>query len=238
MAYIDGSVAVAQRHRKVRQFRRATLVAAVLAGLGLIIATGLTFTAETGTTSTSISPGAGNFADVYAATSGGAIPASFSGGEASDITWSRGATGAGNSAAQIASWTPVVGNVNGVTTAGDIALIDGTGIPTTSNIFITVTLVNAAALSGNYSYLNIPIVVYKWTDGSTNTWGAASAADSGPTITTQYLSLSNGYLTYVVDGDAAYEIAIGAGGSMYTISTLSDATHTLSPQFLVTTIPA
>ncbi|MBM4436437.1 MAG: hypothetical protein FJ029_04200 [Actinobacteria bacterium] len=88
----------------------------------------------------------------------------------------------------------------------------------------------------------IPIKVYQKEDAAGSAWAAATDI-SGTAFATSYLTLTNGFVSYLVNGGGAttkdyYGVTIGTGGNFYTVATTSDSTHSLSPQFLVTVTSA
>lgn len=213
------------RTQGVRRFRKMAMMAAALAGVGLLAATGFAFLQTNGSATTSIQAGgisgaANEFADVVTS---GAPPTAFTNWAASN-----------SSTAQAAVWQPVVGQVVPVKTPGDVGIIDATG--TTGNVLVTLVLSNAASLSADYSYVNLPIVLKQCTLVSTTcTWNAVTAdANSQPIGDSgvEYLTLSNGYLSFLVAGGSYYEVTIPTGGSFYTISTGASG-GTLSPSYLI-----
>lgn len=211
------------RAQAAKRFRKMALVTAAVLGAGLVAATGFAFLSTNGATSTQITAaGVGSnyeFAGVYTSNSG--LPTTVS-------NWVYGGNGF-----QTASWTPTVGQVGSVTQGGDLAMIDATG--TTGNVLVTLVLSNAASLDNDYSYLNLPIGVSKCTSpsGTTCSWGVITTDANGDTIGNggvSYLTLTNGELTFLLPGNAYYELTIPTGGSFYTISSNSSD---LSPSYLI-----
>jgi hypothetical protein len=117
--------------------------------------------------------------------------------------------------------------VTEVSTAGDVAVVDGTAGPT----LITVALTNAAAMASAYTYVNIPIEIYSCSLGSGTTCAMASDTTKHPE---EYLSFSNASLTFQVNGGSGdyYEVVVPTGGSMYVYSTSGGNTD-LAANFLV-----
>jgi hypothetical protein len=211
----------------VRRLQRLRRTVATVLGVGaalLVAGAGFAFLNTNGTATTAVTAGGtaqGNFADVYTASP--------------PVAW---ALAGGTGSPQSAQWTPVLNSVSTVTQAGDLAIVDATG--TSGNILVTVALTNPAALSGDYAYMNLPIVVKACTlSGSTCTWQDATDANGNAigASAPQYLTLTNGYLTFLLQGGTGkyYEIEIATGGSFFTISTTAGS---LSPAFLVTTAAA
>lgn len=125
------------------------------------------------------------------------------------------------------SWNVTTDAVGRVDTAGDLFVIGGTGF--TGDLSATLYLNNAAQLTKAYSYLNLAIVVYKFTDSA---WVAA-AGMTGANYTT-YLTLTNGYVSFALPGLAAtttkYSIGIDAG-SFYCVNAIPGSPGTLTPAF-------
>jgi hypothetical protein len=213
--------ATGTRAQAAKRFRKMALVTTALVGVGLLAATSFAFLQTNGSATTSITAGGttGNeFADVQ--TSGTFTPG-----------WAvKGTT----SPTQPSSpWTPVVGQVVAVQSASDLAIVDATG--TTGNVLVTLVLSNAAALSADYSYINLPIQVEVCTLNTTCTWNAEGTDANGDAIGNgglTYLTLSNGYLSFLLKGGSYYELEIPTGGSFYTIST-SATGGALSPNYLI-----
>ena len=103
-------------------------------------------------------------------------------------------------------------------------------------------LSNAAALDHDYAYMNLPIEIWSCAQGATCSggasptgWTSVTADANNNTIGnngTSYLTLSNGYLSFLLPANAVYEFAIPKGGSFYTISS-DTTTGNLSPSYIV-----
>lgn len=132
------------------------------------------------------------------------------------------------------TWSPTV-NSAGSVAAGDIYYIDlGTY---TGDILVTLYLNNPTQLAKAYSYINLPIVVYKadYVD-SAYTWNTTAVAGKSGSDFTSYLGISTGYVSFILTnpGTSAgshnyFAIAVG-GGSYYCTSTTGGS---LSPQFFL-----
>lgn len=207
-----------------RRWRRPLLVGALAAAAVLMATTSLSFLSSNGTAGATVTPSGSGTANVYAAAATSPTLPNAS------LTWEI----TGTTTDQLPAWNVSQGQVTQVTTAGDVAVVDGTA----GNTLITVTLANAAAMAGAYSYVNIPIDIYQCTVAtSTCTWAAADELNSSPAAaySTQYLSFSNASLSFEVSGGANtyYEVTVPTGGSLYCYSTATSSD--LSPSFLVTT---
>lgn len=199
----------ARRQATLQRTRRFALVGVVAAALALFLATGATFTATND--SVTLSPAAATSASTITKND-----ATLSGGQLWPTSLATTAT--------LPSWTPTLNTVVG-TTAGDLAIANTLTAGTGTQI-ITVALGNAGALNKDYSYMMLPVTLVEQTTAG-GTWSAVSAYPS-----TVYLSLTNGYLNFFVPGGKYYGIKIGAGGSIYTISTTATG-GSLSPVFNV-----
>ena len=207
-----------------RRWRRPLLVGVLAAAVILVTTTSLSFLSSNGTAGATVTPSGSGSANVYAAASTSPTLPSTS------LTWQV----TGTTTDQLPAWNVSQGQVAQVTTAGDVAVVDGTAGKT----LITITLANAAAMAGAYSYVNIPIDIYQCTVAtSTCTWAAADELNTSPAVAygTQYLSFSNASLNFEVSGGTGtyYEITVPTGGSLYCYNTAT--TSDLSPSFLVTT---
>ncbi len=220
-----------RRARGQRGMRRYAVLGSVAAGLILFAATSASFLATNGTATASVSStGSGTAGDVYTPTcrtsSGTTTCTSPTITNITTLDW--GATGTGTTTTpQEAAWSAAQGEVTSVTTAGDVAVVDATGGQT----LITVTLTNAAAMTGAYTYVNIPIEIYKCALASGT---CQMGVDSNQSE--QYLTFSDASLTFDVNsGDSTseyYEVVVPTGGSMYVYST--NTSSDLAADFLVT----
>ncbi len=239
----------ARRRRKIQRLRRVVLLSTILGALALVVGTGVSFTATNDTSTVAISAGGIN--------SGGVTDfASVSFSANAVITGVRPVEATTGTTFVQPAWAPTVDQVVPVSTAGDLAIINASG--TTGNILVTVTLTNPVGLSRAYSYFNLPIDIYQSTNAGASwhrqTSGAAGTRLGDSTGIT-YLSLTNGYVSFLLAGgtNTLYELHIpkvipssstetvdatalpgGTGtvptGSFYTI----DATGTLAPSISVT----
>lgn len=225
---MSGDEAVRPRVRGRRGVRRYAVLGSVAAGLILIAATSASFLATNGTATASVtSTGSGTAGDVYTpsctTSSGTTTCTSPTITGITTLDWGASAS----TTPQEAAWSAAQGEVTSVTTAGDVAVVDATGGQT----LITVTLTNAAAMTGAYTYVNIPIEIYKCTLSSGTCDMAVDANQSK-----QYLTFSDATLTFDVNTsdstDTYYEVVVPTGGSMYVYSTSTSSD--LAANFLVT----
>ena len=207
------------RHRS-RFSRRYVLFGTLAAGAILVVSTSAAFLANNGSTSATVTlTGSSTAGEVYSAA--GSSPALPSGGPTS---WAEAASGT-PTVPVTPGWDATAGKPTTVTTAGDVAIVDGTGGQT----MITVTLNNAASMASAYTYVNIPIEIQKCVVSSgTCTWSQDT------NVPETYLSFSNATMTVDVTGGTGtyYEVVVPTGGSMYPYSTSS--TTDLEAGFLVT----
>lgn len=207
---VDLDVSVARTRRgPSRRARRYVLLGGLAAAALLVASTGAAFLAQNGNAGVSVTEtGSTSAGSVYSAgtsSSPGSLPTGTSSFYV-PTTWETGST-----APVSPAWSVTQGQPTTVTTAGDVAIVDGTGGET----MITVALTDAAAMAGAYSYVNIPIEVYTCTASAT---GCSWSLDSS--VPESYLTFSNAALTFDVPGgsEVFYEIVVPTGGSMYPYS--------------------
>jgi hypothetical protein len=217
--------------------RRRFVLVAIVALAALAVALGISFTADTGTQTTSVTAGT---TSPLVFTSSTGMPA--------NLTFRI----SGTQTPTLPSWTPVAGAAGTVTAKGDLALIDGRTASAggAGNLTISVYATNLAALQKDYSAYALPIRLYSGTfDGTTTTWTFDNTNATEVTATkTTYLTNTGGYVHWSVptgtntvyalqmgeDTTTANSSApskIGDGGSFYTISTTAG---TLNPTFFIT----
>lgn len=228
----------AKRRATLQRTRRFAAVGVVMAAVGLFIGTAVTFTTENASSDVAI---VSNPAIVKVITRGTALPTD---GTTPPTKWVSNSVTTGVSPV----WTPILNNAVGVTTLGDIALIDTRGLGSTvnvagtnPNVLINFAMTNAALIDAAHNYFLLPVNLKVW--DKTSAWVDAKSADAdanpltgGTAFPTQYLSPTNGYLQFTVDVEGVYEISIPTGGSIFAVSTTNSSN--LSPTFLVTTTPA
>jgi hypothetical protein len=156
--------------------------------------------------------------------------------------------------ASLPTWTPVV-NSNHTITGGDVYLVDIEDY--TGNVLVTLFVTNPDELAIDYTYLNQVINVYALCDITTDTqcaaaapyaaltdngvWGQSTDA-AGNNVSTEvdYLSLSSGYVTFILKGGYEYAFTVD-GGVGYTIAgttTCTPGNGCLSPDYFLTLDPA
>lgn len=189
----------------------------------LAAALGVSYLADTGTASLSVTGGSNNF--VYPVANTNSVPSAVAALKytaATGINVSHVFT-----AATVPGWTPVAGSAGSVTTAGDLALVDATTVA--NAIVLNVYVTNLSALQQDYSSYSLSINVYSC--ASTCTTSAAWSQDatvlaSAPT----YLTNSSGVVTLRLPTGKYYDIAMDTGGALYCISTTASG-GSLSPSF-------
>jgi hypothetical protein len=220
--------------RQFRVRRRRFLVVAIAALVAVGAALGVSFTADTGTTDVTITPGTTGSL-VYA--SGATLPTGF--------TFKKSGTGTAGAPA----WSPVAGSAGSVTTPGDLAVIDARTASAggASNLTVTVYVTNLAALQKDYSSFAWPVRIYSGTftaAGPSTVWSSTYIANTDKS----YLTNTGGYLTFTVptaaDATAGNVLGVTIGdvgstssGSFYTTSTTASG-GSLSPQFFITAQPS
>ena len=127
------------------------------------------------------------------------------------------------------SWSPAV-NQTGTITPGDVYYVDASNYA--GDIRVTVYLTNSGLLAEDYTYLNMKVNV--WT-GSSGSWTQATPIGDSSNAT-DYLTLDQGTISFILQGNAHYCISID-GGDYYCEGTTVDSTHDLSPQFYINVAP-
>lgn len=225
----------------------------------------VSFLATTGTVTVSIgTPNSTNF--LYPVSSGGISNWSTTGtvaptGAGTNITGlyfgSNGTTG------KLPSWSVGTNQPGGVGTAGDLAVIDATIVPSGLSVIVNVYITNLAALQQAYTSFAFPINVYRCAAGGTagtacgagtqttttasaNNWVQYSAAASA----TQAALLTNtqGFLSFALPSGYYYDLTMDSsaggtsagsgnanGGSFYCFNAAPPAGGSLNPTFYFTT---
>lgn len=217
--------------------RRRFLIVSIAALAVLAAALGVSFTADSGSSTVSVSAGTTNPLVFARGTT-------LSGGKTFKV--------GGNTTGTAPAWSPVAGTAGSVTTKGDLGFIDGrtTSAGGATRLTITVYVTNLPALQKTYSSFAFPVRLYGGTyDGTTTVWTGASTLASSDTT---YLTNTSGFLSFSVataaSGAAGSAIAVqlggdtsGDGGSFYTVCTDTAGTCTggsLSPSFFITAQPS
>ncbi|HSW58947.1 MAG TPA: hypothetical protein VLH15_11115 [Dehalococcoidales bacterium] len=188
----------------------------------LLSATAITFARNTATTTVSIS--------AAGASASGNVATNVSGisGVANNIKLQY-STGAAAPFTHVApTWNPVITQPGSIT-AGDLYYFNSTGYA--GDMLVTVYITNPSELSQNYSYLNLEINIRS---GGSGAWVQSTLADGSP-IGTVYLTLVNGFTSFILSGNTAYNISID-GGNYYCIDT-DAAGGSLSPSFYLEVQP-
>lgn len=230
-----------------RARRRRRFLVLSLAGLAaLAAALGISFTADTGTASPTVS--AGSVGDLVIPLANGVqIPT-----DVDALPYSTVTLGSPNTVGTYdsPSWSVVAGSAGSVTDDGELFLVkaDTTNAGGAARLVLNVYITNLAALQPNYSSYAWPIRIY-WADGSTNAIDTAgdwqlvtssSPAGAGFNAADFYLTSTSGVLTYTLptDPDRYYLVTMDTGGSFYAIDAVDDATRDLAPTFYATVQPA
>jgi hypothetical protein len=132
------------------------------------------------------------------------------------------------------AWSPVIEDPGSIT-AGDLYYVDTIGYD--GDVVATLYISNADALSKDYAYLNMQVNVWELTHTMpADTWSSAQATYAdGTAIGTVYLTLENGFITFVLEGNSHYAISID-GGNFYCVDT-DAADGELSPDFYLEVTP-
>jgi hypothetical protein len=215
--------------------RRRFLIVSVAALAVLAVALGVSFTADTGTSSVTVSAGGGGGELVYER-SGSAVTFPSGGGT---VTFKAATTTTG----QAPSWSPVAGSAGSVTQAGDIAVIDGRASSAGGALSVNLTLyiTNLAPLQKMYGSYAFPIKIYESTQSSADFsgWSASPMSFGGQSLF--YMTNTTGYLSFTLPTHGThhkyYAVELETGGSYYTVSTTAPGGE-LGPSFFITAQPA
>jgi hypothetical protein len=247
--------------RKPGFFRRRFGILGVFALTVLGAYLGISFTADTGTTSVSVSAGS---TSKLVFTQQSDLPTTQN--ITFRVSFIKDAVTANDRTPTAPNWTPVAGTAGAVTTKGDLALIDarsssaGNATQETVTIYIT----NLKALQATYSSFAFPIRLYQGQfddNGTPGTIGDDTMqwATSGTLIESEYLTNTSGYVSFRIptagndvagnvvavqlgqDGTVSPDTTTGDGGAFYTVCTDTVTTcpsGTLDPTFYITVQPS
>ena len=220
-------VASAGRRAKLRR-RVLVLSIAMLA----VLASTMTVSslANTGTLTAAVTGSAPSF--VYTVAANTTLPAAVTSLEytpAADITSAHVIN-----TAVLPSWSPSAQSAGSVTTAGDIALIDGT--VASNGVAVSLYITNLAGLQQDYSSFALPLDIYSspCTAGAACVWTQASTIITAPPT---YLTSTTGFVEFNLPHGSYYDIALDVGGSYFCTSTSTSGTAALAPAFYVTAQP-
>lgn len=211
-----------------RRFRQRRFLLVTIPGLAILAAAmGVSFLGNTGTTSAAVSGSAPDF--VYPVAASESLPSAV---DALKYTPSTDISSQTISSAVTPSWAPTAQSAGSVTTAGDLALIDGT--QAANGVTVTLYVTNLAGLQQDYSSLALPVNIYEspCTSGSC-TWSQSSVIASPPS----YLTATGGFLVFNLPAGKYYDITLDTGGSFYCTSTSTTGSATLSPSYYFTAQP-
>ncbi len=133
------------------------------------------------------------------------------------------------------TWSPAADSA-GQVTHGDIALVDATGVASSTDVIVNLYLTNLQSLAADYSSFAFPVDVYSCTPSTTAGSGCGSTAAPWTAVTGiagNYLTNTAGYYSFSLPGGDYYDITFKTGGEFYCISTTA-STGSLSPTYLVT----
>jgi hypothetical protein len=120
------------------------------------------------------------------------------------------------------AWSPVA-NSTGSITAGDLYIVDLSDFGSAEDKRLTLYLNNPDLLSEAYSYLNMNITVYEADNAAAPTaWPASTITPNNA-----YLTLTNGYISFDLEGGKKYSISVD-NGSFFCMTTTG---VTLAPSF-------
>ena len=234
--------------------RKRVLVAgiAALAVMGPFL--GVSFLANSGTTSATVTASSSSGSMVDTTCPSGAY------GVYTSIIGASSATACASSATLTPpKWSPSAGAAGSVTSGGDLALVDTSGqsAPVVLNVYVT----NLQGLNEDYSSFALPIDVYQCdtaggacttvgtTMGTSTTssvdWVPITTWDSANFTSVPFLTSSSGFFSVSLPAGDWYDISIdganvsssvtgSSAGMYYCISTSTTAPATLAPSFFVT----
>lgn len=213
---MQGITATSARPRVRR--RRAVTVAFALAFAAVALASTVSYAASTETVPAAGAGGASR--GVYTVAAGVRLP---------DAVRSLRYTTQVSSDGRIAqpatpAWRPAPGAIGAVERAGDIALVDATGVVGTA--FVTVHLTNLAELRRAYSSFALPLGVW-----ATERAAAPSSWARVATAGARFVTSTEESVTFTVSGGRYYDLTLEAGG---TWAATSVAAASYSPDFYVT----
>lgn len=210
--------------------RRRVLLVSVMCLLVLMAMTTTSFLGSTGTTNASVSSASSNF--VFPVGSGSLLPAAVN---ALKFTPSGNINQAAHTVttAVVPGWSPSALSAGSVTTAGDLALIDGT--IASNGVTVSMYITDLAGLQQDYSSFALPIDVYTspCTSGAC-VWTQASGVIASPPT---YLTSTSGFITFNLPANSYYDITVDTGGSFYCTSVSTSSPATLTPTFYFTAQP-
>ncbi len=225
--------------------RRRVLISgiAALAVLGPFL--GVSFLANSGTTSATVTANASSGSMVNTTCPTGAY------GVYTSVV-AKVASACSSTSLVTPTWSPSAGSAGSVTSGGDIAMVDASGqsAPVVLNVYIT----DLQGLNEDYSSFALPIDVYQCNaaGGACSTVGTASGDwipittwDSASFTAVPFLTSSSGFFSINLTAGDWYDVAIDgtnfpsavtgpSAGMYYCISTGTAAPATLSPTFFVT----
>ena len=214
---------------RLRRRRHRFLLVSVAALAVLAVALGVSFTADTGTTSVSVTAGTTSpLIFPISGASGSTVPSAVTVTKNNTQTTTTPGTTTAN---VLPSWTPAAGAAGSVTAAGDLAVIDGrpASAGNATNLIVTVYITNLSNLQAAYSSYALPVRVYEsTTPTATGNWSVVSATSG------LYMTNTGGFLSVNLPTatNKYYLISMDTGGSFYTVSTA--IAGNLNPSFYFT----
>ena len=207
--------------RATAPLRRTRRVAIALAAiLGALIASALSFTAESQSASANVAAGGSNV--LYTLTEGAPVPV---GVRSLRYTTAIGTNGR-ISGLQAPAWTPTPGTTGEVSRGGDLYVVDAR--KATRVVHVSLHITNLAALAHAYSALLLPVGVWSSTAAATTSdWRRASTKPL-------FLTHTDGSLTLALAPGAMYDITIDAGGTWAAWAASAGGSGTYAPAFYAT----
>ncbi|RJO62142.1 MAG: hypothetical protein C4542_04765 [Dehalococcoidia bacterium] len=126
------------------------------------------------------------------------------------------------------AWTPMVNTASSVT-AGHLYYIDPKDYA--GDLLVQLYLVNVGDLAKGYAYLNLGVNFHKVTGAAgSETWAEETAVTGTAPILNYYLTLSNGYVTFILPAGSTKGVITIDNGSLFTINATSSY---LAPQYYI-----
>jgi len=125
------------------------------------------------------------------------------------------------------SWTPVVNTAGGIV-PGHLYYIDSKEY--NSDLLVMLYVTNVGDLAQGYSYLNLGVNVYTVTVTTTLTWAEEIAVTGTAPDLNYFLTLSNGYVSFILPAGSTKCVITIDQGAYYCINGTADY---LTPRFYI-----
>ncbi len=221
----------------LRRRRFLMVSVAVLAVLGMAL--GVSFMADSGSTTVTVT--SVNDAFVFPVANSNVVPNNVT---SLKYTTAINATTDTITTADLPGWTPVANSAGTVETAGagDLLLVDATDLGNATAITVGMYVTNLDALQKMYSSYAWELAVYEATKSSctsTCSWALSDGANGTADLTDAnavFLTHTDAFMTFSMPEGKIYTVTIEPGGSFYCTSTTATG-GSLSPTFYFTGQP-